>query len=163
MTMAIDSFTKALAALRRTPAEGGAPPAGAWPLARAIHHVTLGVEYSLDGYPVLRSALFRATVGRIAAARFLRAGVMRHDCAKPLPGEPEGALPSLDDAQARLEAAVARFQRHAGPLAPHFAFGVLDKARYERVHAMHLADHLRVYGPPVPEPEVSHPELLSAL
>jgi hypothetical protein len=35
----------------------------------------------------------------------------------------------------------AAFEAHAGPLAPHFAYGELDKAQYTRAHLMHLANH----------------------
>ena len=42
---------------------------------------------------------------------------------------------------ARLRAAIARFQAHAGPLRPHFAYGTLDKVDYARAHALHIANH----------------------
>lgn len=31
-----------------------------------------------------------------------------------------------------------------GTLAPHFAYGELDKPQYTRAHLMHLADHARL-------------------
>ena len=32
-------------------------------------------------------------------------------------------------------------EAHTGPLAPHFAYGALDKTQYTRAHLMHLANH----------------------
>ena len=46
-----------------------------------------------------------------------------------------------DAAAARCLQALRDFQRWSGPLAPHFAYGALDKAQYTRAHLMHLAHH----------------------
>jgi hypothetical protein len=45
--------------------------------------------------------------------------------------------PAIDRALQALRA----FERHAGTLAPHFAYGALDKPAYTRAHLMHLANH----------------------
>ncbi len=42
----------------------------------------------------------------------------------------------------RLRAAIALFRGHSGDLKPHVAYGAVDRARYEAVHAMHIANHL---------------------
>ena len=46
----------------------------------------------------------------------------------------------------RLRAAITRFQAHAGPLMPHFAYGRLDKRQYAAAHAMHVGNHAEEVG-----------------
>lgn len=115
---------------------------GAWTLPQVLVHLAQSVEYSIDGYPELRSALFRAAVGRVAFAVFESRGAMGHSLSEPIPGAPAlDPASALDPARARLVAALQRFAEHTGPLAPHFAYGELDKDRYLRAHLMHLANH----------------------
>ncbi len=115
---------------------------GAWPLPKVLNHLAQSIEYSIDGYPELKSVLFRSAIGGVAFAVFEARGKMGHSLVEPIPGAPaldDRAL--LEPAKARLLAALQRFEAHAGELAPHFAYGVLDKARYQRAHLMHLANH----------------------
>lgn len=130
--------------LHRELARAEALPGASAALARGIAHCAQGIELSLSGYPRLKPAWFRATVGRLALKVFLRRGEMRHDLEAAIPGaEDIPAGLSFADAVARLRRAVTAFDAHPGPLAPHFAYGALGRGQYERVHAMHLADHLR--------------------
>ena len=120
-----------------------------WDLARVLHHLAQSIEYSMQGFPELRSGLFRATVGPAAFAWFDHRGRMSHGLTEPIPGAP--ALPNgqpLVPAITRLRAAVMAFEAHEGALRPHFAYGPLDKAAYRRAHLMHLADHWTVITPP---------------
>ena len=67
---------------------------------------------------------------------------MSHSLSEPIPGAPDiAAGQALDAAADRLLAALRAFEAHAGPLAPHFAYGALDKPDYTRAHLMHLANH----------------------
>ena len=59
-------------------------------------------------------------------------------------GAPE--IPSgtgLAEGIARLRSAMASFEAHRGDLPPHFAYGPVARDDYERVHAMHVANHLQ--------------------
>ena len=115
---------------------------GAWPLAAVLEHLAQSIEMSLDGYPQPRSALFQNTLGAAAFAVFQWRGRMSHGLDEPIPGAPPLALPGdLTASVARLRAAIARFDGHSGALAPHFAYGRLDKAQYARAHAFHIANH----------------------
>lgn len=137
------SLADAAAALRRLRAAPGlavkAPPS----LHQVLVHCAQSIDCSRTGYPQMKPAWVRATIGRVVVRRFLRRGSMRHNLTAPVPGAPaipaEGDLPA---AWERLLAAIDAFSRHEGPLAPHFLFGDLDKASYDRVHAMHIAHHL---------------------
>jgi hypothetical protein len=115
---------------------------GAWNLPQTLHHLAQSIEYSIDGYPELKSALFRSAIGTPAFVVFQARGRMSHSLAEPIPGAPgiDAAAP-LPPAIARATAALRRFEAHTGALAPHFAYGALDKAQYTRAHLMHLANH----------------------
>jgi hypothetical protein len=113
-----------------------------WDLPHVLHHAAQSIEYSLGGFPELKSRWFRTSVGAAVFAAFSHAGRMRHDLAAPIPGAPDIAegqplAPAID----RVLAALQAFDQHPGPLAPHFAYGQLDKGRYLQAHLMHLADH----------------------
>jgi len=115
---------------------------GAWDLAHVLHHAAQSIEYSLGGFPDLKPAWFRASVGAYVFALFNARGQMAHSLSEPIPGAPEIAQgqplgPAIDHAIAALQA----FDRHAGALAPHFAYGALSKPDYTRAHLMHLANH----------------------
>ena len=116
--------------------------AGAWDLPHVLHHVAQSIEFSMSAFPAPKPAWFRATLGPYAFAVFNARGRMTHDLAEPIPGAPditEGQplLPAVDQAIAALRA----FEQHTGTLAPHFAYGRLDKPAYVRAHLMHLANH----------------------
>ena len=115
---------------------------GGFDLAQMLNHAAQSVEYSLRGFPEAKSALFQNTLGSAAFAVFEARGAMSHGLAEPIPGAPAlaagGELPA---AIARLLKAMTDFEAHTGPLAPHFAYGALDKAQYTRAHLMHLANH----------------------
>ena len=116
--------------------------AGAFNLVQTLNHAAQSVEFSLRGFPELRSAVFRLTVGSAAFAVFDARGSMSHSLNEPIPGSPAlAAGDALDGAIARALKALQDFEAHTGPLAPHFAYGALDKAQYTRAHLMHLANH----------------------
>lgn len=113
-----------------------------WNLSQLLQHLAQSIEFSMQGYPEMRGAVFRAVVGNTAFAVFNARGAMSHDLAEPIPGAPlldKAPLPK--DAIARLLEALNTFERWTGLLKPHFAYGELDKAQYTRAHLMHLADH----------------------
>ncbi|MEM9457067.1 MAG: DUF1569 domain-containing protein [Myxococcota bacterium] len=116
---------------------------GVWSPAQVFVHLAQSIEYSLSGYPELRSEIFRSTVGSVAFAAFSARGQLIHGRSDPIPGAP--ALPEaipLEDALQRLRDAIDAFGRHTGSLHPHFAYGVLSPRDYEIAHALHLRDHL---------------------
>lgn len=128
---------RAVEALRR----GWRSRAG-WDLPQTLQHLAQSVEYSLRGFPQPYSAAFQATAGKAAFAWFESRGRMSHSLTEPIPGAPALATGMTPEAAVeRLLAALRAFEDHAGPLAPHFAYGALDKPAYARAHLMHLANH----------------------
>jgi len=138
---AFDSVASALRTLEALKAQP-AHSTGAWDLAHVLHHTAQSIEYSMQGFPQPKPAWFRSSVGPLAATVFSARGRMNHDLAEPIPGAPDIAqgqpLPAAAD---RAMAALQAFERHAGALAPHFAYGELSKANYTRAHLMHFANH----------------------
>jgi hypothetical protein len=142
----LSSSAEVLAALDGLEGAGGTLD-GPWTLAQTLVHCAQSVELSLTGYPSPRSWVVRRLIGPRFMAKFLRQGFLTHDRAAPIPGAPALGEPTLPEAVARLRSAIAAFDAHQGPLAPHFAYGPVDKARYEKLHAMHTADHLAAVRP----------------
>lgn len=117
-----------------------------WSWPQTLTHCAQSIEYSLTGFPVPKSALFQNTAGTLAFQFFYWRGRMSHDLAEPIPGAP--ALDTSNDASlalARLQTAIADFQKRTTTLQPHFAYGALNKPAYEHAHAMHLANHLSAF------------------
>lgn len=117
-----------------------------WPPFKVLSHLAQSIELSLAGYPQMKSPFFRHTAGAAAFSVFAATGAMRHPLTEAIPGAP--ALADEGDTDAalnRLLAALQAFAAHEGTLAPHFAYGALDKAGYAQAHAMHIRDHLRLF------------------
>ena len=138
------SLDEALSEIRRLAQAGHVRTTGAWSWPQILIHNAQGIEYSLQGYPESKPPLIRRTVGRWVHGRFAEQGYMKHDLTAAIPGAPPlpGGEVSQEAALARLERAVSAFHSHEGPLAPHFVYDALEKSAYDRVHAMHLANHL---------------------
>ena len=136
-----DSIASARRSITQLPA-GAVRSTGAWDVPHVLHHFAQSVEYSLTGFPQLKPAWFRHSVGPMAFAVFARRGRMSHGLEAPIPGAPDIAqgLP-LDGAVTRALASLDAFAAFTGPLQPHFAYGALDKSQFAQAHVMHLADH----------------------
>ena len=113
-----------------------------WDLAQMYTHCAQSIEYSMTGYPEHKPGAYKKTVGALAFSLFSARGRMSHGLAEPIPGAPPLA-PGADPAAAleRLRRALVDFGRYQGELAPHFVYGSLSKAEYERAHALHLRNH----------------------
>jgi hypothetical protein len=116
--------------------------ASAWSLSQMLNHAAQSVEFSLHGFPEMKPVAFRATLGSVAFAWFDSRGAMSHGLDETIPGAPALAADApLPEGIARAVKALRDFDAHNGALAPHFAYGALDKPQYTRAHLMHLANH----------------------
>jgi hypothetical protein len=126
------------------PAEPRSGSRQGWTMGRALAHCAQSIEYSMTGYPKLKSRLFRATIGPLVKRKFLKAARMSHDCGNPIPGAPRLTNDiALEDGRTRVRAAIEAFRAHDGRLAPHFAYGACTKDEYAVLQLLHLEDHLR--------------------
>ena len=136
------SLLAALAEAERLAHVAALETASAWTLPQTLVHCAQSIEYSMTGYPEMKSNAFQNTAGAAAFSLFAWRGRMSHDLTEQIPGAP--ALENDTDittSLARLSSAVDAFASTQQPLQPHFAFGSLDKSEYELAHAMHLANH----------------------
>lgn len=142
----LSTLEEALRELDRLAAASTLDSSAVWTWPQTLVHCAQSIEYSLHGFPELKPAVFRGTVGPAAFAVFEWRGRMSHNRTEPIPGAPSLA-PEADaaGAAARLRQAIADFRAAPGPLQPHFAYGALDKPDYERAHALHLADHFSAF------------------
>ena len=114
---------------------------GQWNLYQNLIHCAQSIEYSYQGYPSMRSALFQGTIGALAWNKFSQQGFMSHNLNDPIPAAPAiSAEGEVKQAFSRLKKSIEDFQQ-ATQLKPHFAYGKLSKSDYAKAHAMHLADH----------------------
>ncbi|WP_068829769.1 DUF1569 domain-containing protein [Pseudomonas sp. BMS12] len=119
-----------------------------WSPAEVFNHCAQSIEYSMDGYPELKPAWFRHSVGPAAFAVFSARGAMRHSLTEAIPGAAALVEPASQEAALqRLQAAFERFAAYQGALEPHFAYGALGHAEYAQAHVMHLYNHLSLLRP----------------
>lgn len=113
-----------------------------WNLTQVLQHLAQSIEFSMQGFPVLKGTWFRSTLGSAAFSVFSARGSMSHSLDEPIPGAPalDAARPLKASVQRLLDAMEA-FANFQGTLRPHFAYGELTKPQYERAHLMHLANH----------------------
>lgn len=117
-----------------------------WTWSKTLLHCAQSIDYSMSGYPDLKSALFQNTAGAAAFSFFRSRGRMSHNLIEAIPGAATlDANAHVAVAVAALRKSVATFLAFGGALQPHFAYGALGKADYECAHAMHIANHLSVF------------------
>lgn len=115
---------------------------GEWGVARTLDHLAQSIEFSMLGYPEMKSKTFQNTLGQLAFSVFQARGRMTHGLNEIIPGEVvTTATPNSANARARLIQALEQFDTFNGTLKPHFAYGQLDKAQYTAAHVMHINNH----------------------
>lgn len=114
-----------------------------WSPYKVFVHLAQSIQYSMSGYPELKSEVFQHTAGSAAFYAFSVAGAMRHNLTEPIPGAPaiadEG---NVNQAIDLVITALQQFQAYRGQLQPHFAYGLLSKAEFANAHVMHIENHL---------------------
>ncbi len=119
-----------------------------WSPAEVFNHCAQSVDYSMDGYPQLKPAWFRQSVGPAVFDLFAARGGMRHPLDEAIPGAPALDEPASQQlALQRLQVSMQRFADFKGALQPHFAYGELSHAEYAMAHVMHLYNHLGLIRP----------------
>lgn len=141
--LTFSSLGEALRRVEDFSAHGLEAKHGHWSLYKTLNHAAQSIEFSLSGYPAHKPTLFKNTVGKLALHIFLAKGSMSHDISMPIPDAPN--IESDGDAVQgfkRLETAVQAFWNYNGAYKDHFAYGKLSKEQYDKIQALHLANHL---------------------
>jgi hypothetical protein len=137
------NFSEALQELKKLETSKIKVVSGSWNLYQIINHCAQSIEYSMSGYPELKSVVFRKTVGKLAYSVFSFKNKMSHDTNAPVPGAPDLAKEGdIKIALQRLYKAIEDFQNFTGELKPHLAYDNLNKIEYEKARSMHIANHL---------------------
>lgn len=119
-----------------------------WSVSEVFQHCAQSIRGSMDGYPQHYSPVFKHTAGSAALAVFRASGAMRHNLTEGLPGMPVAdASVEQNAALHMLLAALQDFNAYQGALAPHFAYGELDKSAYAAAHWLHIRNHLQQIFP----------------
>jgi hypothetical protein len=114
-----------------------------WSPAQVFNHCAQSIEYSISGYPELKPAWFRSSVGPLAFSMFAARGAMRHPLNEAIPGAAALTKPATQaQSLQRLRQAFADFAAYQGALQPHFAYGALSHTDYAQAHVLHLYNHL---------------------
>lgn len=114
-----------------------------WSPAEVFNHCAQSIEYAISGYPQLKPAWFRSSVGPMAFSVFAARGAMRHPLDEAIPGAAALDVPATQaQALERLQRAFADFEAYQGALQPHFAYGSLSHGEYAQAHVLHLYNHL---------------------
>ena len=119
---------------------------GEWSAYKVFVHCAQSVDYSISGYPLHKSDLFKETLGKTAFSAFKAKRKMHHNLAEEIPGA--GSIEESGDvlkALAQLKLSLQNFQEYKGELKAHFAYGPLTKEEYELAHAMHFVNHMQEF------------------
>lgn len=116
---------------------------GAWSIGMVLSHCAQSIQYSMQGYPEMKSAFFRGTVGSLVFSIFSLRGKMSHGLEEPIPGSSNLDSKILFAAgKTELLNAIQLFSaQNAEDLKPHFAYGALDKVDYDMAHTLHIKNH----------------------
>ena len=121
--------------------------AGNWDLAQCCHHLSVLMDYPIDGFPKFKFPLS-------AAAWIMKNTIATSQLNKVLQSGswPEGTptdkrtipIGGGDDAEAvaQLRASAERLISHAGEFQASPLFGMLDKETLLKLHRIHTAHHL---------------------
>ena len=114
-----------------------------WSPYKIFVHCAQTIEYSMTGYPVMKSKVLRYTIGKIAIKKFIGQGFMKHDLAAPVPGAPViEDVGTVKEGVEILINAIKKFEAFNKELSPHLMFGKLSKNDYDQYFSFHIEDHL---------------------
>ncbi|MGE8721216.1 DUF1569 domain-containing protein [Leptospira terpstrae] len=117
---------------------------GNWSPGKVFAHCAQSIEYSLKGYPEMKSSFFRGSVGKVAFSIFAFKNKMNHGLEEPIPGaEDISNATELKVGIKRLIQAIDDFSKaKESSLRPHFAYGDLTKEEYDVAHSLHIKNHM---------------------
>lgn len=117
-----------------------------WKACQHFTHCGQSILCSISGYPKLNSPILRKTIGKLVFNYFAYRGYVKHDINKTTPGLPAMKQISTSESLQFFKDAVIRFEDFKGPFYPHHFYGKLSKKEFEKVHAMHFANHLESFN-----------------
>lgn len=121
---------------------------GTWNAGEVFSHCAQSIDMSLQGFPEMKPAVFRGTIGKLAFFVFSSRKKMSHGLEEAIPGASE-LNSNKKEGIARLIKSIDSFQKASETeLKPHFAYGDLSKEDYSLAHLMHVKNHLERFNLP---------------
>ena len=113
-----------------------------WDIPHDFDHCSRSILYMIQGFPELKSPLFRSLIGKTAFHIFDLMGRLSHDRLEEIPGSNYEQELTVEDSIIKLRTTIETFKAFDKILEPHFAYGRLSKEKADRANAMHIAHHL---------------------
>lgn len=143
----MDDFSAEVRRIAAAERAGSVRRTGNWTVAQVFNHLAAWMEYPFDGYPGKGPPWFVRILGRLMKKRVFKSP-LRPGCRLPgVPGGTHGIEDGpLDQAEARLLAAIDRLERHP-PTAPNPVFGPLTHDEWKKINLGHGKLHLSFLHP----------------
>ncbi len=111
-----------------------------WTMAQICEHCAQTIYCSMQGYPSLKPLWFRRSIGALILKIFFVRSKMKHNLQAPLVGAKPIEVKGQSAFEVLLES-IDQFQAYQGELQPHFIFGQMNHADYDRYFTLNLKDH----------------------
>ncbi|MCB1156760.1 MAG: DUF1569 domain-containing protein [Leptospiraceae bacterium] len=115
---------------------------GLWSFYQILNHCAELIEFSMTEYPYAGffAFLVRKLYGKIALQKMIKNGYMKSGYPNPFaPKRREEG--DVKQAARRLRNAIFSFRDFSGTFAVHPIFDRMEKETWEKLHAMHIANH----------------------
>lgn len=119
---------------------------GTWSFSQILNHIAEAIEQSMSKYPMLLPAVIRKTLGQWSFSRMTRRGFMAKGIFNPNAPR-KFAEGDSQAAMKRLRKALKTFREYNGSMAVHPLYDQLKKSDFEKLHTMHIANHLSYVEP----------------
>jgi hypothetical protein len=125
---------------------GRVETSGVWSFYQILKHINDALHYSMNGFPNMKPAIIRKTIGRIALSYFMKRNEMRA-------GLPNSSAPKKREEGdervmfQKLKATLKEYKEFQGEFAPHTIFGDLTREEWDKLHLMHFSLHLSFAHP----------------
>lgn len=113
-----------------------------WGIYEICMHCAQTISYSMTGYPKMKPAIVRLTIGKAVVSKYLKQGYMKHNLQSHVSGgekiDPNGEPAAGID---HLLSEIEKLENYTGTLKPHSVFGEMTREDYMKYFAMHISDH----------------------
>lgn len=125
--------------------QGGFKLHGTWDATQHIDHCAQAIQFSMVGYPILKPAILRKTIGKLAFHIFNLRGHMSHHTQQITPGAIPTESNNLMDSIKIYKQSALQLLNWNKPLYPHEFYGQLTKKNHIKAHTLHFANHFESF------------------
>jgi hypothetical protein len=121
--------------------KGGVATLGIWSYYQILRHLADHIDFSISGFPFVRSRFIREKIGPTLFRQMVSSGHMPAGF-RSLTPETTRIEGDAKSEMRRLKSEIQRFMSHTGPFADHPLFGRLTREEWNMLHSYHIANHL---------------------